>query len=127
MSLPNIFNGMLGSSEVQTLSQIPSAQFQTEIFGNRNPRPYKSEPIAPKILTPNIDVSTRRTVLPCKGITHQVLRREAVPAAGGMIAPTGTGRHQPKGLSQERPTNGPIMPFSNPFNSAMNNPLKAPA
>jgi len=126
MALPNIFNGMLGSTEAPTLTEMPTAKFTDDLLGNRNPREYRKEPIAPKLMPPNIDVSTRRNVLPCRGITHQVLRSEPVPAAGGMVAPTGIGRHQPLGLSQERPTNLPIMPFSNPFNTGLNNPLNAP-
>jgi len=75
----------------------------------------------------NIDTSIRRNVLPCKGITHHVLRSEPPPAAAGMVPPTGVGRGQPRGLSQELPTNLPIMPYSNPLASQFNHPLKFPA
>ena len=62
----------------------------------------------------NIDVSTRRNVLPCKGITHYVLRPQPPPAAAGMIPIGGVGRHQQPALSQERPTDLPILKFSDP-------------
>ena len=75
----------------------------------------------------NIDISTRRNVLPCKGITHHVLRPEPPPAAAGMVAIGGVGRHQQPALSQERPTDLPILKFSNPFSSGFNNPLGQPA
>ncbi len=117
-------SGLAGKAEVSTLNAVPSAGFASD--NSQVPLPYNAEPIAPKLLYSNIDYSTRRNVLPCKGITHQVLRAEPPPAAAGMVAPTGIGRHQPAGLSQERPTNLPIMPFSDPFASGFNNPLKAP-
>ena len=126
MSVVNVMNGMQGRTETNILGSMPQAGFIDTRVGNRTPREYRSEPIAPKLFPDSIDYSTRRGVLPCVGITHQVLRRPPVHAAGGKIAPTGYGRHQPPGLSQEKPTNLPIMPFSNPFASGYNNPLKAP-
>jgi hypothetical protein len=88
---------------------------------------YKSEPIQPKLMPMNIDVSSRRNVLPCKGINHLVLRPEPPPASQGMVPPRGNGRHNGPGLSQERPVNLPILPFSDPFASGFNNPLKSAA
>ena len=117
-------NGMMGTEEVDTLNSIPSAQFGTA--ERIKPPEYKSEPIAPKLMPNNMDYSTRRQVLPCVGITHHVLRSEPVPANHGMVAPTGIGRHQPRGLAQEKPTDLPIMKFSNPFASGFDNPLGAP-
>lgn len=123
MSALNI-PGLSGKTEASVLKSIPSTGFSE--YSGQTPLLYKSEPIAPKLMTSNIDVSSRRNVLPCKGITHQVLRPEPPPAAAGMVPPTGYGRHQPAGLSQEKPTDLKIMPFSNPFDSAKNNPLGAP-
>ena len=116
--------GLTGKAETNLLNNIPSAGF-TETEWNY-PLKYSAEPIAPPILNKSIDYSTRDKVLPCKGITHRVLRAEPPPASAGMVAPTGNGRHQPRGLTQERPTKLPIMPFSNPFNSGANNPLGRP-
>ncbi len=116
--------GLAGKAEASTLNSVPSAGFAGD--NSQVPLLYKAEPIAPKLMPMNIDISSRRNVLPCKGITHQVLRSEPPPAAAGMIPPTGIGRHMPAALSQERPTNLPIMPFSDPFASGFNNPLKAP-
>jgi hypothetical protein len=39
----------------------------------------------------------------------------------------GNSRGSVPSMSQTGPTNLPIMPFSDPFNSQFNNPLKAPA
>jgi|TARA_R110002110_G_scaffold165478_3_gene365818 hypothetical protein len=91
------------------------------------PPQYKSEPIAPKLYPNNIDYSTRRSVLPCKGITHHILRPEPPPASAGMMPIGGNSRGSVPSMSQTGPTNLPIMPFSDPFNSQFNNPLKAPA
>jgi len=118
-------NGMTGAKETNVLGSMPAAGFFSDSM--QKPLEYKEQPIAPKLMPMNIDVSSRRNVLPCKGITHHILRREPIPATEGMVAPTGIGRHQPKGLSQERPTNLPILKFSDPFASGYNNPLKAPA
>ena len=126
MSVVAITNGMTGAADANVLGSMPSLGLG-DTLNHMQPLKYIEEPIAPKLMPMNIDVASRRNVLPCKGITHQVLRSEPSPAAAGMIAPTGIGRHQPKGLSQERPTMLPIMPFSDPFASEYNNPLKAPA
>ena len=116
--------GMIGDEDAPTLNSIPSTQFGTA--ERKQPPKYKSEPIAPKLMPMNIDVSSRRNVLPCVGITHHVLRSEPIPANHGMVAPTGIGRHQPRGLAQEKRTDLPIMKFSNPFASGFDNPLGAP-
>ena len=49
------------------------------------------------------------------------------PASAGMIPIGGNSRHGLPAMSQTGPLNLPIMQMSNPFNSALNNPLKAPA
>jgi len=124
MSVVNITNGMLGTSEMSLLNSMPPTGFNGD--SQQKPLIYKSEPIAPKTFSNDIDYSTRRNVLPCKGITHHVLRPEPPPAAAGMIPIGGVGRHQGPALSQERPVDLPILPMSNPFASGFNNPLKAP-
>ena len=45
----------------------------------------------------------------------------------GMMPIGGNSRHGLPAMSQTGPLNLPIMQFSNPFASAFNNPLKAPA
>lgn len=124
MSVIPMTNGMLGKAEVNMFAKVPSAGFFEE--NTDRPPAYKSEPISVPMYTKNIDYSTRRNVLPCKGLGHIVLRAEPPPAAAGMIAPTGNGRHQPRGLAQEKPTNLPIMPFSDPYASGLNNKLGRP-
>ena len=118
-------SGMTGKSETSLLNMMPGVGQGSE-KNTSVPLVYKKEPIAPKLMPSNIDVSSRRNVLPCKGITHHVLRPQPPPAAAGMVPPAGVGRHQQPGLSQERPTDLPILKLSNPFDSGSNNPLKQP-
>ena len=124
----SIFDGMQGASEVHTHNLIPSTGFRSQQAGNKNPMRLFEAPTAPDHFPASIDYSTRRGVLPCKGIIHHVLRRPALPSAGGMIPPSGVGRHQDKGLAymEEKPTNLPLMPLAGFFDSATNNPLGQP-
>ena len=121
-----VFNsGMTGKSETNLLNMMPGTG-QGSAKNTSVPLLYKSEPIQPKLMPSNIDISSRRNVLPCKGITHHVLRPAPPPAAAGMTAIGGVGRHQQPALSQERPTDLPILKFSDPFNSQFNSPLGRP-
>ena len=124
-SAPTMTSGMLGKRQSDLLGSMPSAGFISP--SSAAPFKFTSEPIAPKLMPNNIDVSTRRNVLPCKGLGHFVLRAEPPPAEAGMVPPQGNGRHLPAGLSQTRPTNLPLMKFSDPFSSGSNNPLGVPA
>ena len=125
----SIFNGLAGSSEVHPHSLIPGTGFSSKTEANKQPMIIQDYTKAPILFNESLDYSTRRAVLPCKGITHHVLRRPALQSAGGMVPPTGIGRHQDKGLaySPEKPIDVPIMPLSNPFASCMNNTLGQPA
>ena len=117
---------LFGTADANLLASMPgTGQGSTE--NTVVPPQYKSEPIAPKLYPNNIDYSTRRSVLPCKGITHHILRPEPPPASAGMMPIGGNSRGSVPSMSQTGPTNLPIMPFSDPFNSQFNNPLKAPA
>ena len=124
-----IFSGMQGKKEVVPSKLVPSCGHAYRMSGNPSV-PLALHPYikAPKLMPDNIDYSSRRQVLPCKGITHKVLRREAVPSAGALVPPTGIARHEKRGLAYlvEKPINLPIMPMSNPFSSGMNNPLAQP-
>ncbi len=121
-------DGLDGTKEVQSSYFVPTLHRPFKQCNASIPMNYKPEPIAPKLLTPNIDYSTRRNVLPCKGITHHVLRRPPLPNAGSMVPPTGIARGEKPGLAYlpEKPLTLPIMPFSNPVYSGFNNPLGAP-
>ena len=123
---PTMTSGMTGKALTSTLSMMPGGGQGSDELPVKVPK-YNSEPIAPKLYPNNIDYSTRQSVLPCKGITHRVLRPEPPPASAGMMPIGGNSRHGLPSMSQTGPTNLPIMPFSNPFASAFNNPLKAPA
>lgn len=124
----SIFSGLEGSSDVHPHSLIPGTGFTSKAEANKNPMPLQDYVKAPVLFNESIDYSSRRAVLPCKGITHHVLRRPALPSAGGMMAPTGIGRHQDKGLaySPKKPIDLAIMPQSDPFASGMNNKLGQP-
>ena len=126
MSALILNSGMTGKSETSVLNAMPGVGQGSEKCTSVPPL-YKSEPIQPKLLPSNIDISSRRNVLPCKGITHHVLRPQPPPAAAGMVPIGGVGRGQQPALSQERPTNLPILKFSDPFASGFNNPLGQPA
>ena len=126
MSALVLNSGMTGKSETNLLNMMPGTGQGSEKCTSV-PLLYKSEPIQPKLLPSNIDISSRRNVLPCKGITHHVLRPQPPPAAAGMVPIGGVGRGQQPALSQERPTNLPILKFSDPFASGFNNPLGQPA
>ena len=125
-SAPAMTSGMLGKAGTSLLNSMPGTG-QGSDFNTNTPPAYKSEPIQPKLMPMNIAVSSRRNVLPCKGINHLVLRQEPPPAAAGMVTPRGNGRHNGPCLSQERPVNLPILKFSDPFASQFNTPLGAPA
>ena len=121
-----IFSGLQGTSDAKF--NVPSTGFKSGVASLVNPFNYGPYTKATILFRNSIDYSTRRGVLPCKGITHTILRNPPFPSSGGMIAPTGIGRHQLKGIaySPEKPINTPIMPLSNPYSSGLNNPLGQP-
>ena len=125
-SAPAMTGGMMGNAQTSTLNMMPGGGQGSDEIIDIPPR-YTPEPIAPKLYPNNIDYSTRRSVLPCKGITHRVLRPEPPPASAGMMPIGGNSRHGLPAMSQTGPLNLPILQMSNPFASAFNNPLKAPA
>ena len=124
----SIFDGLSGSAEVHPHSLIPSTGFKSKTEANKKPMVLQDYVKAPILFSNSIDYSSRRAVLPCKGITNHQLRRPALPSAGGMVPPSGIGRHQAKGLAydNDKPINLPIMPFSDPYASGMNNKLGQP-
>ena len=130
MSVIQMTNGMLGKYEVPPTSLVPSTGFPGENQPNIKDKPMRLQKyvLPQNILHDPIDVSTRRQVLPCKGLGHQILRREAVPSSMGMRPPTGIARHEDKGIAYEpqHPLNGKILPRANFFDVTQNNPLGIP-
>lgn len=126
----SVFDGLAGpdAKEVHPHYFYPKLHRPYKQVDGSKPMVLHDEPIAPKLMPNILDPSTRRNVLPCKGITHHVLRRPPVPSEGGMVPPTGIARHEKRGLAYlpEKPLELPIMPYSNPVNSAFNNPLGRP-
>lgn len=124
----SIFSGLQGSTQVPLQSFVPSTGFKSDVEGNRGPINVPNYSVAPFLFNESIDYSSRRANMPCKVINETVLRRPPLPSAGGMIAPSGIGRHQSKGLAYDpsKPINGPIMPQSDPYASGMNNKLGQP-
>jgi hypothetical protein len=103
------------------------------VFGNRNPYLAMQDEdvrlIPPKILNVPIDYSQRNRVMGCDvGLVHKVLRGPAHSNAGSYVVQGGIGRGQQRGLwyDPSHPLNVPIMSFSNPVASGLNNPLGHP-
>ena len=70
---------------------------------------YRKEPKAPQMLNKAIDMSTRRNVLPCKGITITVGRTPyPFPKPNGLFALGGQSRTQAPSMVNPRPLNLPI-------------------
>jgi len=128
--VPLINNGMMGSVENSIQSFVTTCGTDTESdhHNERKPFPYGPYKTAPKLMPDNIDYSSRRQVLPCKGITHHVIRREALPESGAYVPSALPGRHHPLGLSslRDKPQKLSILPISDPNNSGGNNPLGKP-
>ena len=124
--IPSLYVGMTGSKMAKV--SVPSSG--QSIKGFTNSQPALGEVAytkAPNILPSSIDYSTRDGVLPCKGITHHILRTpNPVPASNAYQAPMGVGRGQEKGLQYSVPLNNPIMPFASSVFAGQNNPLGAP-
>lgn len=124
--VPSLYVGMTGSSQANV--NIPTSGFNDTLFHNRNPAlgTVKYQ-IAPPLLNPALDYSTRDGVLPCYGITHHVLRQDnPVPASNAYQAPMGVGRGQERGLQYSVPLNNPIMPYASSVFAGLNNPLGRP-
>ena len=116
-----------GNADANLLNMVPGGGQGSGGIPGGKPPVCKQKPIAPKLMPDNIDYSTHRNVLPCKGITHHVLRPQPPPATAGMLPIGGNSRHGLPSMSQFGPLDLPIMPFSDPFNSRFNNPLGTPA
>jgi hypothetical protein len=125
--VPSIYEGMLGKKEA--VVRMPTMQTGSPVLTSDMPLlglvKYTK---APNTLSAAIDYSTRRGVLPCRGITHHVLRTPATNAANAYQAPMGFTRGQPRGLASlnEYPTSLPLMPLSDSMNVAKNSPLGQP-
>jgi len=113
--VPNIFSGMTGDKDAKVT--VPSCGQINEQLTNRDPLVGRVKyEKAPNILNPAIDYSTARGVLPCKGITHNVLRVAPVPASNTFQVNQGFAADQPKGLASRDyyPTDYPVL---RPFDS----------
>lgn len=126
--IPLINNGMTGSVEASVLLPTCATNTDSEHSSHWKPFPYGEYTKAPKLMSDNIDYSSRRQVLPCKSIIHNVLRREPMPAAGAYVPSAMPGRHNPIGLSSlaNKPQTLPLLPISDPNNSGGNSMLGQP-
>ena len=117
--VPLIFNGLEGAADIHPHSLIPSTGFITKSESNRDPLMYGPYITAPQMFSHNIDYSTRRGVLQCKGLGHIVLRRPPIPATNGMVPPSGIGRNQMKGLAfdPKKPLTAPILQMASSVNA----------
>ena len=125
--IPSLTAGMTGNKMAKFV--VPSSGMADGVFGNSQPRLGEVKYTkAPALMPSNIDYSTRDGVLPCKGITHHILRQDnPVPASNAYQAPMGVARGQEKGLQYSVPLNNPIMPFASSIFAGQNNPLGRPA
>ena len=125
MSVVPMSNGMLGKS--QTIVTVPQTGFPGDVANNTHPMKLQKYVTPQNILHDPIDYSTRRIVLPCKGLVHHVLRREPVPSAMGMRPPTGIARHEIKGLAYiGNDLNGKILRPANFYDVTQPSPLGMP-
>ena len=126
--IPLYFAGLDGSSEVHPHNLIPSTGFIAKAESNRTPLIYGPYITPPVLYNESIDYSTRRGVLQCNGIGHHVLRRPPIPATNGMVASSGIGRNQMKGLVYDpsKPIDRPVMPLSSSVAAGINNALGQP-
>lgn len=125
--IPSLTVGMTGNKMAKV--SVPSSGLGGSVFGNSQPSLGEvAYTKAPALMPSNIDYSTRDGVLPCKGITHHILRQDnPVPASNAYQAPMGVARGQEKGLQYSVPLNNPIMPFASSIFAGQNNPLGRPA
>ena len=125
--IPSLTAGMTGTKMAKFT--VPTTGMDEKVFGNSQPSLGEvAYTKAPPLLPSNIDYSTRNGVLPCKGITHHILRQDnPVPASNAYQAPMGVARGQEKGLQYTVPLNNPIMPFASSVFAGQNNPLGRPS
>ena len=142
-TVPAIFDGLKGNVSVNTVGNIPS-------FGYTNGGLDKPTMRLNWKTTNNLENMTSlrqsvlltnlggaRGVLPCKGASSvggvggsgYVLRRPAIPQAGGLYPQQGYARSQKKGLAfqSEKPINQPLMPLADSFNAGLNSQLGQPS
>lgn len=123
MTVPLPFtNGTLGKADADTLNSIPGGGQASHTFLGK-PQQVKNSTKAPKLLPDNLDYSTRRQPLPCKVITHQVIRSAPQSYMAGIYPPMGIGRGQLPSMANGKVKEGNILPMSDPFASGFNSPL----
>ena len=126
--IPSLTSGMMGKAEAKFV--VPSAGQGSDVFGNSKPALGEVKYTkAPPLLNPAIDYSTRDGVLPCRGITHHVLRSaNPVPDGNAYQAPMGIARGQMRGLqySPDHRLDLPIMPYASSMFVSQNSKLGAP-
>jgi len=126
--IPSLTSGMMGKSDAKFL--VPSSGIGGDVFGNSQPALGEVKYTkAPPLLNPVIDVTTRDMVLPCKGITHHILRSaNPVPDGNAYQAPMGIARGQERGLQYQpqHPLNNPIMPSASSIFAGQNSTIGAP-
>ena len=133
MIVPQIFNGMQGRANANTLGMIPSTGAPNDV-ANGNTRlnyytlkqRYPPDCMAGSVLVPNL--GGQRGVKPCKGNDKTVLRRPAISALGGIYPHTGFARHQKKGMLYDPKVriDGPLIPLASSFNAGILNKIPQP-
>lgn len=141
--VPQVFNGMEGKRDADTLRNLPVAGFTNN--GVQNPIIRLNYEKTTRLENPSAnDIGVLKSmngggrgVMPCKGNANigslsgavRVMRRPAIPYEGGIYPRTGFARNQPKGLvyDPQKPINNPLMPLADSFNAGLNSRIPQPA
>lgn len=133
MIVPQIFNGMQGKANANTLGMIPSTGAPNDVANGTTRLNYytlkmKQPPdcMAGSVL--KINLSGQRGVRPCRGNDKTILRRPAISSQGSKYPHTGFTRGQRRGLLYDPKVriNGPLLPLASSFNSAILNRIPQP-
>tara|TARA_Y100000310_G_C20538624_1_gene742113 strand:+ start:345 stop:752 length:408 start_codon:yes stop_codon:yes gene_type:complete len=130
MNRTGLFQGMEGKRELNPSKIRADALYRGEgMMTNRKVNlGYDGHPHAPATFSGVIDYSTRRGVMPCKGITKHVIRNppQFIPQHG-LMPVGGNGRTTAPSMANSRPLNIPILRPRSSVNAALVNPLGIPA
>lgn len=141
--VPQIFDGLNGNRDVNTLSMMPHFGYTNN--GLHKPALKlnwtKTTPLeSPGCMRGSVlrtNLGGERGVNPCKGVagnnlvgggSHYVLRRPTIPYQGGLYPHQGYARGQRKGLAYDpqKPLNQPLAPKADSFNAGLNTKLPQP-
>ena len=142
-TVPQLYQGLKGTTAVDTIRNLPlrgdtnnGLSRPTLKLNWTSTTPLENGTgLRQSVLLTNMGGT--RGVLPCKGVSSlgsdggatRVLRRPAIPQAGGMYPQTGFARGQRKGLaySAEKSISLPLIPTADSFNAGLNSTIPQPS